>query len=102
MLVGASLTRTASVVRSSPSYDAAKLANSGLQEQAEASTTAQGYLLKQGVKGIRKAFRKRWFDLKNGILYYYVSTGSRAHKGLIDLKNCKFVVSHLQSVGLRC
>ena len=75
------------------------IANTGLQEQSEAATTAQGYLLKQGVKGIRKAFRKRWFDLKNGILYYYVSTSSRAHKGFIDLKNCKFVVSYLRSVG---
>ena len=53
----------------------------------------QGYLLKQGVKGIRKSFKKRWFKLRKGVLYYYVHTNSKAEKGSVDLKKCKFVVT---------
>jgi len=45
----------------------------------------QGYLKKQGEKGIMKSFKKRWFQQKDTKLYYYEKEGDTTSFGFINL-----------------
>ncbi|KAF2069975.1 hypothetical protein CYY_008701 [Polysphondylium violaceum] len=45
----------------------------------------QGYLKKQGEKGIVKSFKKRWFQQKDTKLYYYDKEGDTQSYGFINL-----------------
>jgi hypothetical protein len=46
----------------------------------------EGFLKKQGVKGPRKTFKKRWFVLKDdNKIYYYEKKNDAVEKGYIDV-----------------
>ncbi|KAL6080375.1 Mitochondrial distribution and morphology protein 12, variant 2 [Balamuthia mandrillaris] len=67
----------------------------------------EGFLLKQGAKGFRKGFKKRWFSLQDNRLYYYVNQGDTIAQslGFIDImaassiipsgtsRNCEFQIN---------
>jgi len=39
----------------------------------------QGYLTKEGGKGLKKNWKKRWFILQEEYLYYYTDDAVRLH-----------------------
>ncbi|EGC34772.1 hypothetical protein DICPUDRAFT_92143, partial [Dictyostelium purpureum] len=45
----------------------------------------QGYLKKQGEKGIVRAFKKRWFQQRESKLYYFEKEGDKESFGFINL-----------------
>lgn len=46
-----------------------------------------GYLTKEG--GKTKNWKKRWFTLVNGCLYYFENEGAKTPKGIVPLENLK-------------
>ena len=58
---------------------------------ALAAMSLEGFLKKQGVKGPRKTFKKRWFVLKDdNKIYYYEKKNDTVEKGFIDLTEGSF------------
>jgi hypothetical protein len=65
----------------------------------------EGFLLKQGAKGFRKSFKKRWFALHTNRLYYFHNKGDTQSIGFIDImlassilpsgsaKSCEFQIN---------
>lgn len=56
--------------------------------------TVEGWLLKQGAKGLRKGFKKRWFSLHANRLHYFENKGDPQAKslGFIDILAASAVV----------
>jgi len=54
----------------------------------------EGWLLKQGAKGLRKGFKKRWFSLQANRLHYFENKGDPQAKslGFIDILAASAVV----------
>ncbi|GAM21414.1 hypothetical protein SAMD00019534_045890 [Acytostelium subglobosum LB1] len=55
------------------------------QPSALPKTPLQGYLRKQGEKGLIKAYKKRWFIQKDSKLFYYEKEGDTQPYGYINL-----------------
>jgi len=49
--------------------------------------TKEGFLTKQG--GIVKSWRRRWFVLQEGYLYYYKNKGDQEYAGVVPLEGCR-------------
>ena len=54
---------------------------------AQLFTCFAGYLTKEGGKS--KTWKKRWFTLVNGCLYYFEKEAAKTPKGIVPLENLK-------------